>query len=100
MSFSVRFHPDHRFRGQHRTVALDRSGGWGLGAGPHGQDEIIVKQVANAAGGLPSMYDDMCWLVAPRSGQTGASLLMMAKYSSVFLDSQYENGGDGIVYKR
>ncbi len=45
------------------------------------------------------MYDDMCWLVAPRRAQNGPSLLMMAKYSRVFLNSQYENGSDGILYK-
>ncbi len=99
VSFSARFHRAKPFRGLHRSVSLDRSGGWGIGNGPTGQDEIIFKHLVNAAGNLPSMYDDIGWLIAPRSAQTGHTLFQMAKYNSDFLDSMYADGSDGIVYK-
>jgi hypothetical protein len=99
VSFSVHFGADETFRGVHRTVALDRSGGWGIGAGPHGQDEIVLKHTATRAGSMPGMYDDMVWLISPRTAQLGPSLLMMARYGSVFLDSAFENGSDGSLYK-
>ena len=98
VSFSVRFQPDHLFRGVHRSVSLDRSGGWGIGAGPTGQDEIIVKHTVTR-GGLPGMYDDLAWLVAPQQAQNGPCLVMMAKFTSVFLDAQYQDGGDGTIHK-
>ena len=98
VSFSVRFQPDELFRGTHRTVSLDRSGGWGIGAGPTGQDEIVVKHSINQAG-LPGMYDDLAWLVAPRSAQNGPTLVMMSKYSSLFRRTQYPTDSDGTTYK-
>ena len=98
VSFSVEFQPDALFRGAHETVSLDRSGGWGIGAGPTGQDEIIVKHAINQAG-LPGMYDDIAWLVAPRSSENGPTLVMMSKYSNVFRRTQYPGDSDGTTYK-
>ena len=98
VSYSVEFHPDQLFRGAHRTVSLDRAGGWGIGAGPNGQDEILVKHVINQAA-LPGMYDDLAWLIVPRSVQNGVTLLMMSKYSSSFLSTQYPDEGEGSLYK-
>ena len=98
VSFSVRFPPHDLFRGVHGTVSLDRSGGWGIGAGPTGQDEIVVKHVINQAG-LPGMYDDIAWLVAPRSSENGPCLLMMAKYGSVWRRTQFPGDSEGTTYK-
>jgi hypothetical protein len=99
VSFVARFDPERPFRGIHESVSLDRSGGWGIGAGPTGQDEIIIKHGINHAGALPGMYDDMAWLIAPRSAQNGQTLVMMAKYTSHFLDSYLPNGSDGNLFK-
>lgn len=99
VSFSVQFDQMQLFRGVHRTVSMDRSGGWGLGRGPTGQDEMIVKHIGNIAGGIPGMYDDLSYVIAPRSAQDGECLLMMGKYTKVFLDSQFKNGSDGDMFK-
>lgn len=99
VSFSVRMDPMQLFRGVHQTISLDRSGGWGLGVGPTGQDEIIVKHIGNHAGEIPGMYDDLAHVIAPRSAQDGGCILMMAKYTDVFLESQFEDGDDGNLYK-
>ena len=99
VSFSVAFPAEQPYRGLHSSISLDRSGGWGIGAGPHGQDEIIFKHLVTSSGDLPGMYDDINWLVAPRPSETGPALVMMARYNSDFLDESFEDGSDGQLYK-
>ena len=107
VGFNIRFHPDQLFRGVHRTIAIDRgvviSNGNGVGpvrgqpgASPH---ELLIYQIAHRAGQLPGMYDDVVFVDAPRTGNSGLSLLKTTRYSNVFLDSQFENGGDGSLFK-
>jgi len=99
VSFNIRFPANHRFRGVHKSIGCDRSGGWSGFVPQQSQDEILVKHVANYAGGIPAMYDDMCRVIAPRTQHTSYALLLMARYNDVFLDSMYENGSDGQVFK-
>lgn len=98
VGFHLKFPSDQLYRGVHETLHVDRSGGWKFG-GPDGQDEIIIKHMVNRAGGIPGMQDDIVRVIAPRSAQTGPALLMMAAFSDVYLDSRWENGGDGQMYK-
>ena len=63
------------------------------------QDEILVKHFAQYAGGIPSMYDDLCRVIAPNPQHTSNALLMMAKFGNVYLDSTFENGSDGTNFK-
>jgi len=37
-------------------------------------------------------------VIAPRASQTSTALLLMARFNDVFLDSQFENGGEGLLY--
>jgi hypothetical protein len=99
VSFNIRFPADHLFRGVHRSIAADRSGGWSGHVPQQSQDEILVKHTANYAGGIPAMYDDLCRIIAPRTQHTSFALLMMARYNDVFLDSAFEDGGDGTLFK-
>ncbi len=97
VGFTINFQPDHLFRGVHAGISIDRSGGYsGLG-GKH--DEILLKHVINHAGGLPGMYDDLVHVIAPRAQDNSTGLMMMAKYGDVFLDSQYQNGNNGDLFK-
>lgn len=97
VGFTIRFHPDHLFRGVHDSITIDRSGGYSGAGGDH--DEIVLKHAINHAGGLPGMYDDLVRFIAPRSQHTGTGLLLMAKYDDEFLDTQYANGSDGGQFK-
>ena len=97
LGFQVAFDPMHQFRGVHDSIVIDRSGR--SGPTPRTQDEIIIKHIANAAGHIPHMFDDLVHVIAPRRSHTRTALLMMARYGNEFLDSQYENGADGTVYK-
>jgi hypothetical protein len=97
VGFTVDFHPDELFRGVHDSITVDRSGGYsGIGGD---QDEIVLKHAINHAGGLPGMYDDLVRIIAPLNQHTGPGLLLMSKYGSEFLDTQYTNGSDGKEFK-
>ncbi len=97
VGFTISFQPDDLFRGVHGGISIDRSGGYsGLG-GKH--DEILLKHMISHAGGLPQMYDDLVHVITPRAQDNSTGLMMMAKYGDVFLDSQYENGNDGDLFK-
>lgn len=96
--YNIIFPPDHKFRGVHDSVLLDRSGGWRFGR-TTGQDEIIVKHIISHAGGAASLHDDIVRVISPQAGHTGPALLQMARYGQDYLDSMYQDGSDGQLYK-
>ena len=94
VGFNIAFKPDQLFRGVHDKVSVDRSMHALIGV-----DEILIKHVANHAGGIPNMYDDLIHFIAPRPQNSGNGLLRMAGFDEVYLDSQFENGSDGTLYE-
>ncbi len=105
--FNIQFDPHQLFRGVHQTVSIDRgsvfssgTGGGGVqgvpGASPH---ELLIYQIANRATGVAAMYDDVVYIDAPRSTNTGFALLKMARYTDAYLDNQFDAGGDGSLFK-
>jgi len=97
VGFTVRLPSDRPYRGVLDGITVDRSGGYSGKGGD--QDEILLKHAINKAGGLPGMYDDLCQVFAPRAQEDGTGLLILAKYSDEYLDSQYKDGGDGELFK-
>lgn len=94
-SYTIRFHPDHPFRGVHDKIGLDKSGG--PSERPH---EMMVDQVrGHAAGGVLSSYTDLAYSIAPVSEHIGPLIVELARYDSVFLDERFENGGDATVFE-
>ena len=91
------FPPDNLFRGIHRSVGLDRSGGWRYGR-QFGQEEILIHHFINRAGDVPGSYNDLVFVEAPGVA-TNTAILQMGRFTNLFLDSQYENGGDGTRYE-
>lgn len=94
LGFNIGFHSEQLFRGVHRSVAIDRSESTFFG-----QREMLMHQVLNHCGGLPTKYHDLIQILAPQPAHTGAAELQLARYSDVFLDDQYDNGGDGMVFE-
>lgn len=94
---SVAFPPDQLLRGVHDTVGIDRSGGWRFGT-TFGQDEILVHQFFNRAGDIPSMFNDLVFVDSPAVTNSTA-ILQLARFTDTYLDSQYNNGGDGTRYE-
>ncbi len=96
INFNVQFDSMRLFRGVHRTVAIDRSG---HGMVRDSQDEILMKHIGNRAGNIPYQYDDLTYFIAPQSQFNRPAQLLLARQSDVFLDSQFDNGSEGTVFK-
>lgn len=94
LGFNIGFPSEHLFRGVHRSVAIDRSESVG-----YGQREILMHQVVNHCGGVPTKYHDLIQVIAPQAAHTGGAELQLARYTDVFLDDQFENGSEGMVYE-
>ena len=100
LGFYLAFDPMQPFRGVMKAVNLDRSSyGRGSPGSGYGHGEIINWHFFNRAGGVPSMYNDMVYLIAPRSVHTGSSTLTMAEFNDPWLDGQYDNGADTPTFK-
>jgi len=97
VSFHLEFPSHDLFRGVHPVMLVDRSGGLRFGR-TYGQDEILIKHMINHAGNIPQPETEICHLIAPRSAQNGPALLF-PRYEDEFIESQFENGGDGDLYE-
>ena len=54
----------------------------------------------NRAGGSQnSAYDDMAFLVGPQGWHSQEALLSLARYETIYLNEQFENGGDGTKFE-
>ena len=94
LGFNVAFTSAQRFRGVHGTVAIDRSESTGFG-----QREMLIHQTLNHAGDVPTKYHDLVQIMAPRPQYTGTAELQLARYSDIFLDDQFDDGSDGMVFE-
>jgi len=94
VGFNVGFPSDQLFRNVHRTVAIDRSEGQVVG-----QRELLFDLMATSSGGIPGEFNDLAYVVSPNPVHTSAAILQMARFGSVFLDDQFDKGGDGTVYE-
>ena len=75
-------------------LAIDRSQHAAVGQG-----EIIAKHIANHAGGIPGMYDDLARFIHPQSAYTSACQLRTTGFDAIYLDSQFPNGSDGTMFE-
>jgi len=94
VGYSVAFPADGLYRGVLNSVAIDRSE-----SQTPGQRELLFDIMIANSNGVISRYYDFAKVLAPNPSLTGGGLLQMARYGNVFLDSQFENGGDGQVYE-
>ncbi len=100
LGFAVSFDPMHAFRGTHTTINLDRSAyGRGTTRSGFGQSDIVTWHFMQRAGGVPSMYNDLIYLIAPRSAHNGSAMLTMAEFNDVWCDSQFPNGAATPTFK-
>ena len=94
VGFTLRFGPDQLFRGVLDKVAVDRSQHVAISVG-----EIISKHIASAAGGIPSMYDDLARFIHPLGTYTSNASLRLAGFDEEYLDTQFPDGNDGQMYE-
>jgi Lamin Tail Domain/CotH kinase protein len=94
VGFNLSFNDDQLFRGIHSTIAIDRSEGQITGA-----QEILYDHMMYASGGIPAECNDLVKVIAPDPAHTSTAILQLARFGSVFLDSQFDSGADGTVYE-
>jgi hypothetical protein len=94
VGFNLGFYAGQLFRGVHKTVSIDRSEGQITGA-----QEILYDHMMYAGGGIPAEYNDLCKVIAPDPAHTSTAIMQLARFGDVFLDSQFDNGGDGTTYE-
>ena len=96
VSFNLRFPGDKLLLGVQDSIVVDRSGA----GNQTSQKEILIKRAITHAGGLPGSEDDLCRLIAPQPAHTGPALLGRQRIvTGEYLDSAYENGGEGDLFK-
>jgi hypothetical protein len=86
--FNVRFNSDELFRGVHDSVTMKTVS----------KVEILVKHLAVQAG-IPGVNDDMIYLMKPANVANAIAIFSMARHQNSFLDEQFENGSDGMLFK-
>ena len=104
VGYNIEFPADNLFLGVHASVSIDRSGGVVTG-----QKEILVKTLSILAGGIHAPQDDIIRLIPARatgsgfqfdgSGMLGAAILSKTRLKSDYVGSQWDNGGDGMMFK-
>jgi hypothetical protein len=95
VGFHIAFDPARPFRGVHEVLSVDRS----QHTLPGGVGEIVVKHIANHAGGIPSMHEDLAHCIAPLSSYTGRCTLQFSRFDDDYLDAQFKNGSDGSMFE-
>ena len=89
--FHVRFDPMDKYHGIHNSLSMNQNNLLQDGLGHH------LLQVAGE--GVVGIYNDAIRFVSPVSSVSdGNWLLLLARHTDVYLDSQFENGGDGGVF--
>jgi hypothetical protein len=91
--FSLHFHAEQPFRGTYRSVMVDRSQGVN-----YGQREMLMNQVMTHSGSVSAEYNDLVQVIPPRLDHTGPAELQMARFGDLLLDTQFEGGGDGLLF--
>ena len=100
LGFAVQFDPMQPFRGKMLSVNLDRSSyGRGTTSSGYGQSELWNWHFFSRAGGIPSCYNDLVYVISPRSAHTGSAMLTMSEFNDPYLDGQWDNGADTPTFK-
>ncbi|HMJ88490.1 MAG TPA: lamin tail domain-containing protein, partial [Candidatus Acidoferrum sp.] len=94
VGFHLAFQPDQLFRGVHPTIGIDRR----PGDNSPRNEEIVVRHIAHHAGGIPVMYFDVVNILSPRGTENGPALIQPS-YEDNFIDTVFENGGDGTLFE-
>lgn len=88
--FNIEFDPDHRFRGVHRTISIERS--------PPLKEMLAKHLLTQGGGGTFSAYEDVGCIITPNERESGPCLFSMARHSSEYWEGLFDNPGDGTLF--
>jgi len=102
--YKVEFNADNLFRGVTDSLTIDRASSSGCNfvtdCDPeHRTREILFKHILNVIGGISTQYDDLCRFIPPDSNGANHAQLQIGHYGNRYLDSYYEDGSDGMIFK-
>ena len=89
VGFNIKFPADNKFLGAHGSIAIDRSS----------QREIMIKHIVTRSGDIPGMYDDLAWVIQPRSNRATSGILMKSRYDDEWLENAIDDGDDGKMFE-
>jgi hypothetical protein len=95
VGYHLAFQPEQLFRDVHPTMGMDRRPGDNL---PR-NEEIVVRHAALAAGGIPSMQMDICRVLGPAGSAYSGPAILTPSYEDDFIQTAFENGGDGTLFE-
>jgi hypothetical protein len=77
-------------------MLVDRSGAGDSGSNK--QQEILIKHMLQRAGEIPGTQSDMIRIIAPFTRHTESAMLF-PRNEDEFIETAYDNGGDGQMYE-
>ena len=88
--YKIRLNPEQLAYGIHDSVRFDMNG----------LAEVVMKQMLNRAGGhQASNYDDLGFLISPNRSHTHHVIVQLARYETVYLNEQFEDGNSGTKWE-
>ncbi len=99
VSYRVNLNSDQLFRGVHEQITMDTTRTGGLLPSPDSLEEILTKHLISQTGGIVSLYDDLAYTLTPVNSQSMPAILQLARYDDVYLDEQFADGSDGLLFK-
>lgn len=92
-AFNLYFPSDHRFRGVTDRASFRFSG----------RNEIVIKHLINAAGGIPENFNDVAWMIGPvaPTGPVGnaPARLEITEFDDDYFDDGAPDGSRGTAFK-
>ena len=107
VGYNVVLGKEKPYLGVHDSIAIDRgsvmpngnsSGFLEVKVGA-GVNELIINQIAQRAGGIPTTYEDVIFVETPRAQESSLAQLRTARYGANYLDGQYKDGSQGATHK-
>lgn len=107
--WNLQFGSDEPFRGGLTSVVIDGAynmprtdgGGWLENSLGPSVNEMLFHAIANRAGGIPSSYDDVVYVQAPRATEGNRlAQLKLQRFNKGYLEETFPDGADGLLFKQ
>ena len=107
--WNIQFGPEHPFRGVQTSIVIDGAFNMPKGDGTGWMEnslgpsvtELLYQAISNRAGGIPATYDDVVYFQTPRTTEGNRrAQLKMTRFNPSYLEEQFTDGADGMLFKQ